>query len=265
MPATRSSNRPKKAKVEETFTYGKYLELKEDGKDQAKFWEIKQNGTTTYVRYGKEGKQGTRQTKEHDSEVTAKKFALKSIRDKKKKGYAVTKDLVTGATGADADDIPAAPAKEPKAQKKQPAAKKANGRKPKQQKKTSEEDKVASEEEGSPATEDGTSDTEPAAAVVDGDAAAKSDEAATDDDGAVDGDADGTAETGEKHYYELTDDKSSKFWEVRLDAKTVYVRYGKVGKSGTKNSKTHDSAEAARKAMEKLIKEKTKKGYEEKA
>ncbi|MDM5178373.1 WGR domain-containing protein [Massilia sp. DJPM01] len=55
---------------------------------------------------------------------------------------------------------------------------------------------------------------------------------------------------------------SDKFREVDQDGCDVHVRYGKVGAAGQRQTKTHpDHATAA--AMDKLIREKTGKGYAE--
>ena len=35
-----------------------------------------------------------------------------------------------------------------------------------------------------------------------------------------------------KNYFEFKDDKSSKFWEIVLNYKTVITRYGKIGSAG---------------------------------
>jgi predicted DNA-binding WGR domain protein len=61
--------------------------------------------------------------------------------------------------------------------------------------------------------------------------------------------------------YELADGTSSKFWEIGLDGKTVTVRFGRIGTAGQTQVKAHASPEAARKAHDQLVAEKTKKGY----
>jgi predicted DNA-binding WGR domain protein len=57
------------------------------------------------------------------------------------------------------------------------------------------------------------------------------------------------------------DDKTSKFWIIEIDGKSYTVKYGKTGTNGQTSSKEFDSAEACLKAAEKVIKEKTGKGY----
>ncbi|MEN9673412.1 MAG: hypothetical protein RL553_1677, partial [Planctomycetota bacterium] len=57
--------------------------------------------------------------------------------------------------------------------------------------------------------------------------------------------------------FELSDSTSNKFWEVEVKGKTLNVTFGEIG---TKNFATPEIAKAE---MEKLIKEKTSKGYVE--
>ena len=64
-----------------------------------------------------------------------------------------------------------------------------------------------------------------------------------------------------KQYYELTDDKSAKFWEVEQKGSAVHLRWGKIGTNGQSKVKELDSKEDATKEIEKLIHQKTKKGY----
>jgi ParB family chromosome partitioning protein len=63
--------------------------------------------------------------------------------------------------------------------------------------------------------------------------------------------------------FEFEEDESSKFWEVVVLDSTVTVRFGKIGSAGQKKPKKLASPEAAQKEMDKLIKEKTGKGYSE--
>ncbi|SVB89353.1 uncharacterized protein METZ01_LOCUS242207, partial [marine metagenome] len=64
-----------------------------------------------------------------------------------------------------------------------------------------------------------------------------------------------------KHYYELIDDKSSKFWEIEQKGSAVHLRWGKIGTQGQSKIKELDSKEDATKEVDKLIRQKTKKGY----
>jgi DNA ligase-1 len=64
-------------------------------------------------------------------------------------------------------------------------------------------------------------------------------------------------------YFELVDGKSSKFWEVTLEGVAYTVRYGRIGANGQRKTKEAASEEAAVAAVEKLIAQKTGKGYVE--
>ena len=66
-----------------------------------------------------------------------------------------------------------------------------------------------------------------------------------------------------KRYFEFVDGKSSKFWEITQNGTDVTVRFGRIGTQGQTQTKSFgDEAEATQHA-EKLIGEKTKKGYKE--
>lgn len=68
---------------------------------------------------------------------------------------------------------------------------------------------------------------------------------------------------GETRYFEFSDGKSNKFWEISIDSEVVNVRYGKIGTNGTTKAKELASADAAQKHYEKLVSEKENKGYVE--
>ncbi|PQO34002.1 DNA ligase [Blastopirellula marina] len=67
----------------------------------------------------------------------------------------------------------------------------------------------------------------------------------------------------ETRYFEFSDGKSNKFWEVSIDTQEVTVRYGRIGANGTTKVKELANVDAARKHYEKLISEKESKGYTE--
>lgn len=69
-----------------------------------------------------------------------------------------------------------------------------------------------------------------------------------------------TAEAIGKRYFELVDEKSNKFWEVDVNGKEVAVRFGVKGLTRVK---TFETPTAAKAHAEKLIGQKTGKGYEE--
>ncbi|MCH8621208.1 STM4015 family protein [Undibacterium sp. TS12] len=68
-----------------------------------------------------------------------------------------------------------------------------------------------------------------------------------------------------KHYFEYQDSKSYKFWQVEIEANALTVKYGKIGTAGQEKISSFDTEEKAQKEMAKLISEKNKKGYVEKA
>jgi predicted DNA-binding WGR domain protein len=65
-------------------------------------------------------------------------------------------------------------------------------------------------------------------------------------------------------YFEFVEGTSNKFWEIKLEGTAVRTRYGKIGTGGQQTLKEFDSSEKANKEYDKLVNEKTKKGYEEK-
>lgn len=56
---------------------------------------------------------------------------------------------------------------------------------------------------------------------------------------------------------------SSKFWEVAINGTDVTVRFGRTGTNGQTQTKTFPDGAAATKHADKLIQEKTGKGYRE--
>lgn len=79
------------------------------------------------------------------------------------------------------------------------------------------------------------------------------------DDGDEDGDGDGDEEGGGWRRFEMDE----KFWAISIDGDSHTVKYGKIGTGGQEKTKSFDDEDAAKKDYEKLIKEKTGKGYEE--
>ena len=57
--------------------------------------------------------------------------------------------------------------------------------------------------------------------------------------------------------------ESSKFWQVTQDGKKLTIVFGKIGTNGQTTEKSFASEDEATTEMEKLIKSKTKKGYQE--
>lgn len=67
-----------------------------------------------------------------------------------------------------------------------------------------------------------------------------------------------------KRYFEFSDSKSHKFWQIDISGAAFTVTYGKIGTTGQEKLSTFESAEKAQKEADKLIAEKTRKGYAEK-
>ena len=70
------------------------------------------------------------------------------------------------------------------------------------------------------------------------------------------------APKGTRHF-EFSEGSSNKFWEITLDGTDVKTKYGKIGTAGQQTLKEFDDAAAAKKEYDKLVHEKTKKGYVE--
>jgi predicted DNA-binding WGR domain protein len=60
---------------------------------------------------------------------------------------------------------------------------------------------------------------------------------------------------------EFEEGTSSKFWRARVEGKTLYVNYGKLGSTGQTQVKDFADPATAAKEYDKLVKEKRKKGY----
>lgn len=61
--------------------------------------------------------------------------------------------------------------------------------------------------------------------------------------------------------FEFVGGTSAKFWEITLAGTVVTVRFGRLGTYGQMQAKTFPTAEAARQHVEKVIADKTRKGY----
>ncbi len=68
-----------------------------------------------------------------------------------------------------------------------------------------------------------------------------------------------------KRYFEFVDGTSNKFWEVWMDGTEVTTNWGKIGTDGQTKAKPFPDEAKAQKEYDKLIAEKTGKGYVEKA
>lgn len=63
--------------------------------------------------------------------------------------------------------------------------------------------------------------------------------------------------------FELVEGTSSKFWEVDVEGSDLTVRFGRIGTQGQTKTKTYTTPVAAGIERDKLVKEKTGKGYKE--
>ncbi len=61
--------------------------------------------------------------------------------------------------------------------------------------------------------------------------------------------------------YEFVEGTSSKFWEIQLEGTSFTTTYGKIGTSGQSTTKSFKDEATAKKEHDKLVAEKTKKGY----
>jgi predicted DNA-binding WGR domain protein len=61
--------------------------------------------------------------------------------------------------------------------------------------------------------------------------------------------------------FEFVDGKSNKFWEAKTEGPKLLVRFGRIGGTWQESDKLLADAEKAHAEMEKLIREKTRKGY----
>ncbi len=75
--------------------------------------------------------------------------------------------------------------------------------------------------------------------------------------------AEPAAKKGKARRFEMVEGTSSKFWEVEVIGSVLRVRFGKIGTDGQQKDKKLASSADAQKEADKLIREKTGKGYEE--
>lgn len=75
--------------------------------------------------------------------------------------------------------------------------------------------------------------------------------------------ASGTTPNPSMKRYEFVAGASSKFWEIGCQETIVTVRFGRIGTNGQTQTKSYPDEARARREMDKLILEKTRKGYRE--
>jgi DNA ligase-1 len=72
-----------------------------------------------------------------------------------------------------------------------------------------------------------------------------------------------SAEPPGRRYFEFAEGKSSKFWEIAVDGTSVTVRFGRIGTNGQTQTRSFGDGSAAQAHAQRLINEKTGKGYVE--
>jgi len=63
--------------------------------------------------------------------------------------------------------------------------------------------------------------------------------------------------------FEFSEGSSNKFWEVWVEGTSLMTKYGRIGASGSQTVKDFGTAEKVQKEYDKIVNEKTKKGYQE--
>jgi len=63
--------------------------------------------------------------------------------------------------------------------------------------------------------------------------------------------------------FEYSEGKSNKFWEISVQGADMTVNFGRIGTNGQTKTKTFADAAAAQREADKLIEEKTGKGYQQ--
>jgi predicted DNA-binding WGR domain protein len=64
-------------------------------------------------------------------------------------------------------------------------------------------------------------------------------------------------------HLEFEEGTSSKFWRARVEGRTLYVNYGKIGSNGQTQVKDFADGAGAQREYDKLVREKRKKGYQD--
>ena len=73
--------------------------------------------------------------------------------------------------------------------------------------------------------------------------------------------ADSASEENEVCYLEVRSDRSAKFWEITRSGSSHTVRFGRIETKGQSRTKVFDDAEAAKRDLGRLVREKIAKGY----
>jgi predicted DNA-binding WGR domain protein len=208
-----------------------------------KFWEIALEGSSFTTTYGRIGTDGQMSMKEYDSEEKAQKEYDKLIAEKTKKGYALVDG--TAAAAAPAKPAPAAAKPAPAPAKPAPAAaKKASAVFDDEGDDDDDDDEAPKPKKAAAAKPAPVAKAAPTKAAPSAGASKSGDEGA--------------------RYFEFVDGSSSKFWEIKREGTSFTTRYGKIGTDGQMSMKEYDSEDKTEREYDKLVAEKTKKGYVEK-
>jgi len=215
-----------------------------------KFWQIELEGSSFTTTYGRVGTDGQMSLKEYDSPEKAKKEYDKLIAEKVKKGYLLAKSDASAPTApATLPSIPVTPL--PKATPM--ALKHASVFEDEGDDDDGDDEDDASKPKVAPPAQLPTPANGPN--PVKGGGATKPGRVVADPS---------TAKAVGPRYFEFVEGSSSKFWEISLDDTSFTTRYGRLGTEGQMSMKEYDSHEKAQKEYDKLVAEKTRKGYVEK-
>lgn len=83
-------------------------------------------------------------------------------------------------------------------------------------------------------------------------------------DNSAGGKSAGSKSAGGKRHFEFSDGSSNKFWDIELSGKDVTTTWGRIGTGGQSKTKQFASESKAQEEYNKLVREKTSKGYIEK-
>jgi predicted DNA-binding WGR domain protein len=198
-----------------------------------KFWQIDLSGKSFTTTYGKIGTDGQTTIKTWKTEAEAKKEYDKLIAEKVKKGY----EPVDG----DADEEPDDEDEEMDEEEEEEAP-------PKKSAKTAPAAKTAAKTVAKPAAKAAPAKAAPAKAAP---AKAAAKPAAKGSDKST------------PRYFEFSEGTSNKFWQIWMEGTSVLTKYGRIGAAGSTTVKDFGDDAKATKEYDKLVNEKTKKGYEE--
>jgi predicted DNA-binding WGR domain protein len=200
-----------------------------------KFWQIDLSGKSFTTTYGKIGTAGQTTIKTWKTEAEAKKEYDKLIAEKVKKGY----EPAGGGGEEDVDEDE----EEIEEEEEEAPAKKST--------KTKAAVKPAAKTASKPAAKAAPAKAAPAKATAKAAPAKAAPKAAAND-------------RSTPRYFEFSEGTSNKFWQIWMDGTSVLTKYGRIGAAGSTTVKDFGDDAKATKEYDKLLNEKTKKGYEEK-